>query len=79
MVGTDAAMANDTVQHSNPTVHGISVHRELELLVTGIGLSPLQALAAATTNPAEAFRLTDRGHIKVGYKADLLLVRGNRR
>ena len=43
MVGTDAAMANDTVQHPNPTVHGISVHRELELLVTEIGLSPVQA------------------------------------
>jgi imidazolonepropionase-like amidohydrolase len=77
MVGTDAAMANDTVQHSNPTVHGVSVHRELELLVTDIGLSPLQALAAATTNPAEGFRLTDRGRIEVGRKADLVLVRGN--
>jgi imidazolonepropionase-like amidohydrolase len=77
MVGTDAAMANDSVQHSNPTVHGVSVHRELELMVTEVGLSPLQALAAATANPAEAFRLTDRGHIKVGDKADLLLVRGN--
>ncbi len=77
MVGTDAAMANDTVQHSNPTVHGISVHRELELLVTEIGLSPVQALAAATTNPAQAFRLTDRGRIEVGRKGDLVLVRGN--
>jgi imidazolonepropionase-like amidohydrolase len=77
MVGTDAAMANDSVQHSNPTVHGISVHRELELLVTDIELSQLQALAAATTNPAEGFRLTDRGRIEVGRKADLVLVRGN--
>ena len=77
MVGTDAAMANDTVQHSNPTVHGISVYRELELLVTEIGLSPVQALAAATTNPAQAFRLTDRGRIEVGRKGDLVLVRGN--
>ena len=77
MVGTDAAMTNDTVQHSNPTVHGISVHRELELLVTEIELSPVQALAAATTNPAQAFRLTDRGRIEVGRKGDLVLVRGN--
>ena len=77
MVGTDAAMANGAVQHSNPSVHGLSVHRKLELLVTEIGLSPLQALAAATTNPAEAFRLTDRGRIEVARKADLLLVRGN--
>jgi imidazolonepropionase-like amidohydrolase len=46
-------------------------------LATEIGLSPLQALVAATSTPAEAFRLTDRGRIEAGRKADLVLVRGN--
>ena len=35
------------------------------------------ASAAVTTNPAEAFRLSDRGRIEVGRKGDLVLVRGN--
>jgi imidazolonepropionase-like amidohydrolase len=58
------------------TVHGISVHRELELLVKA-GLSPEEALTAATAGVARAFRLTDRGRIATGCRADLVLVRGN--
>jgi imidazolonepropionase-like amidohydrolase len=61
----------------NPgTAHGISMHRELELLVEA-GLSPAAALAAATSRPADAFGLADRGRIAPGKKADLLLVEGN--
>ena len=40
--------------------YGATLHAELELLVEA-GLSPTQALAAATSAPARAFRLTDRG------------------
>ena len=57
------------------TAHGVSLHRELELLVQA-GLTPLEALRAATSAPAKAFRLKDRGSIKPGLRADLLLVRG---
>jgi imidazolonepropionase-like amidohydrolase len=61
----------------NPgTWYGISMHRELELLVKA-GLTPTQALAAATGNPAKAFRLADRGRIAKGMKADLVLVDGD--
>ena len=61
----------------NPgTAHGASVHRELELLVRA-GLTPVEALRAATAVPAETFGLDDRGRIAPGFKADLLLVRGN--
>jgi imidazolonepropionase-like amidohydrolase len=61
----------------NPgTAHGISLHRELELLVRA-GLSPLEALRAATSAPARAFRLSDRGRIAVGLRADLVLVDGD--
>lgn len=68
LAGTDAG---------NPgTWYGLSLHRELDLLVKG-GLSPTQALSAATAAPAKAFRLTDRGRIAKGLKADLLLVNGD--
>jgi imidazolonepropionase-like amidohydrolase len=61
----------------NPaTWYGISMHRELELLVAA-GLTPSQALKAATSAPAKAYRLTDRGRIAKGMKADLLLVEGD--
>lgn len=61
----------------NPgTAHGAALHRELELLVKA-GLTPAQALTAATSAPAKAFRLSDRGRIAAGLRADLLLVDGN--
>ncbi|HEX6360404.1 amidohydrolase family protein [Actinophytocola sp.] len=56
--------------------HGVSLHRELELLVQA-GLTPTQALAAATSIPAATFDLTDRGRIAPGLRADLLLVEGD--
>jgi hypothetical protein len=40
-------------------------------------LTPAEALAAATSVPATQFRLTDRGEIKPGKRADLLLVDGD--
>src|SRR6266700_6876109 len=41
------------------------------------GLSPEQALTAATSAPARVWRLSDRGRIAAGLRADLLLVRGD--
>jgi hypothetical protein len=68
LAGTDAP---------NPgTAHGASIHRELELLVQG-GLTPTEALIAATSAPAAAFHLTDRGRIAKGMRADLVLVNGD--
>lgn len=58
------------------TAHGASMHRELELLVEA-GLSPVSALMAATSVPACAFGLCDRGRIAPGLQADLLLVDGD--
>ncbi|HWN44632.1 MAG TPA: amidohydrolase family protein [Thermoanaerobaculia bacterium] len=61
----------------NPgTTHGASLHRELELLVQA-GLSPQQALIAATSAPARAFKLADRGRIAPGMRADMILVAGD--
>jgi hypothetical protein len=61
----------------NPgTAHGATVHEELKLLVTS-GLSPAEALAAATSRPAARFHLDDRGRIAPGLRADLVLVQGD--
>lgn len=61
----------------NPgTAHGVAIHRELEMLVEA-GLTPTEALAAATSAPARAFRLEDRGRIAPGLRADLVLVAGD--
>jgi len=61
----------------NPgTTHGLTIHREMELLVKA-GLTPLQALHAATAAPSDAFKLADRGRIVVGARADLVLVGGD--
>ena len=68
LAGTDAP---------NPgTAHGASIHRELELLVRA-GLAPIEALRAATSAPAKAFSLLDRGRVAAGLRADLLLVHGD--
>jgi imidazolonepropionase-like amidohydrolase len=56
--------------------HGASLHRELELLVL-TGLSPVEALSAATSVPADVFGLTDRGYVEAGRRADLVLVAGD--
>jgi imidazolonepropionase-like amidohydrolase len=61
----------------NPgTAHGVSMHGEMALLVKA-GLTPAEALSAATANPAKAFHLDDRGRVAKGMRADLMLVNGD--
>lgn len=62
----------------NPTVFpGYSMHHELELMVEA-GLTPMEALVAATRRPAEMLRKEDTfGTIKPGMPADLLLLTAN--
>jgi imidazolonepropionase-like amidohydrolase len=69
-------LAGSDADAPNPTAHGISLHRELELLAAA-GLAPSEVLSAATAKTADAFRLADRGRILAGARADLLLVRGD--
>jgi len=55
-------------------IPGYSLHTELEFLVRA-GLSPLEALAAATVRPAEFFSLQERmGTVDAGKLADLVLL-----
>jgi hypothetical protein len=68
LAGTDAGNAG--------TQYGISLHHELADLVDA-GLSPREALVAATSAPARIFKLGKRGQVAAGYKADLLLVEGD--
>ena len=60
----------------NVGTHGAAMHHELELLVRA-GLTPVEALRAATSTPAAVFHLDDRGVIRSGARADLLLVTGD--
>ncbi|HEX5888442.1 MAG TPA: amidohydrolase family protein, partial [Pyrinomonadaceae bacterium] len=62
-------------------VPGFATHRELQSFVEA-GLTPYQALEAATRNPAEYFATTmktprDFGTVEVGMRADLLLLNSN--
>ncbi|MEX2260948.1 MAG: amidohydrolase family protein [Bryobacteraceae bacterium] len=68
-VGTDAGVTG--------TYHGWATLRELSLLVMG-GLTPLEAIAAATSGAARALGVLDeRGAVEPGKLADLVLVEGS--
>ena len=70
-VGTDAGVM--------ATPHGVSTVREMELLVEA-GLTPLEAIRAATLNPADALGMGGEiGCLDVGCAADFLLVDGDPR
>jgi imidazolonepropionase-like amidohydrolase len=58
------------------TTYGAALHGELKLLVAA-GMSPSAALASATSVTATKFRLSDRGWVQPGMRADLLLVDGD--
>lgn len=61
----------------NPaTAHGATVHQEMALLVQA-GLTPAEALAAATVVPARHFALADRGRVAPGARADFLIIDGD--
>jgi hypothetical protein len=69
LVGTDVGQPY--------VVPGFAVHEEMRLLVEA-GLTPLQALQAATVNPAEYLGVTDTlGNIFEGAIADLVLLDAN--
>jgi hypothetical protein len=55
------------------TMPGISMHTELELLVR-LGLTPREALAAATSNYSGRFGWRELGLVEAGRRADLLIL-----
>lgn len=64
LAGTDAA---------GPRLPGFPLHDELALLVAA-GLSPLEALASATSRPAKMLGRTDLGVVRPGALADLVVL-----
>jgi imidazolonepropionase-like amidohydrolase len=73
LAGTDA---NNEPGSPSPVVHGVSLHDELALLVEA-GLSTVDALRAVTELPAKHFGLDDRGAVRPGLRADLVLLDGD--
>ncbi|MFH9748511.1 amidohydrolase family protein [Streptomyces anulatus] len=73
LAGTDVSMPETFF---GGLAHGASLHHELQYLVAA-GLTPERALRAATATTARRFRLSDRGRIAEGLRADLLLVDGD--
>ena len=55
------------------TMPGISMHTELELLVR-LGLTPREALAAATSNYSDQLGWKELGLLEAGRRADLLIL-----
>jgi adenine deaminase len=76
---------NETIFSANPhtlagsgasamgTMAGISLHTEMELLVR-MGLSPREALAAATNNYSLEFGWNELGLLAPGRRADVLVL-----
>lgn len=56
-------------------LHGENAY-ELECLVEA-GMTPMEAIHAATRVAAEALKLEDKGMLKEGYIADLIVIDGN--
>ena len=72
LLGTDASFEAQSF-----TIPGVSAHEELRELVDA-GLTPYQAILAATRNPAEALNgASEFGTVSIGKRADLILIEGN--
>jgi hypothetical protein len=71
--GGKVVAASDITQ----TAPGLGLHEEMAVLVEDVGLTPMQAIQAATIWPAEGFRIEDVGSVEVGKLADLVILTAN--
>ncbi len=69
VLGTDAGALPDHF-------FGYTGHRELEIFVR-LGMTPMQAIVAATSRPAERFGLSEMGTIAPGKSADFVVLDQN--
>ncbi len=69
-------LATGTDASNQLLVPGAGVHREMELLVRA-GLTPLEALRAATIRGADLLRADSLGTLRPGAAADLVVLGGN--
>lgn len=74
IAGTDSvgALAANGLELDVPW--GLTLHYELQHLVNIVGMSPAEAIRAATSQAAKWHRVPDRGQIRVGMRADLLML-----
>jgi imidazolonepropionase-like amidohydrolase len=72
--GVTIALGDDTGIEN--TFYGFGEHRELELMVTA-GMTPMQAIVAATRTPAVLLRLQTLGTVARGKSADFVVLDGN--
>jgi imidazolonepropionase-like amidohydrolase len=71
--GVPMVAGTDNMIDDDPAA-GPNIHRELELLVSA-GLSPRQAITAATLHAARALGIESQvGSVRPGMRADLLLL-----
>ena len=69
LLGTDAGAVPDHF-------FGYTGHRELEIFVR-LGMTPMQAIVAATSKPAQRLGLDDLGLLRPGYSADFMVLENN--
>lgn len=69
ILGTDAGAVPDHF-------FGYTGHRELEIFVR-LGMTPMQAIVAATSKPAQRLGLNDLGLLRSGYSADFVVLNEN--
>jgi imidazolonepropionase-like amidohydrolase len=72
--GARIVLGGDTGLQDDP--FGFAEHRELELMVEA-GMSPMQALVAATSTGAEYLKLRNAGALAAGKQADFLVLDAN--
>ncbi len=72
--GVTIALGDDTGIEN--TFYGYGEHHELELMVAA-GLTPMQAIVAATKTPAELLRLDGLGTLAAGKSADFIVLDAN--
>jgi imidazolonepropionase-like amidohydrolase len=72
--GARIVLGGDTGLQDDP--FGFAEHRELELMVEA-GMTPMQALVAATRNGADYLRLRNTGTLTAGKQADFLVLDAN--
>jgi imidazolonepropionase-like amidohydrolase len=69
VLGTDAGAVPDHF-------YGYTGHRELEIFVR-LGMTPAQAIVAATSRPAARLKLHDMGTLESGKRADFVVLDAN--
>ncbi len=74
IAGTDAV---GTINANISLPFGDTLHQEMQFFVEELGMSPAEAINAATVNGARYHRLNDRGVVEHGMRADLVLLGSN--